>query len=401
MAATILSAFVTCAASLFLGQAALRLAGAGEWNWLAPPVGLSVAMLVAAPAIDVPGRSATTAVLLGVLTVAAAGWCLRSPPHRPPLPGLLAATPVALLVFVPFAAAGHAGTLGTSMNNDMSAHLLFAEGYLSSAVAAVTPLPTDYPFGPHAMVAAIGKGLGIEVDAAFAGWTLALPILNAWTALALARRASWLGRVVAATVVGMPFLVAAYYGQGAFKEVAQAGLVLAVALLLAGYGPVLGRARWVPLALLLGGIISVYSVTGLPWPLLIAGVWLVAAAATYLQRHSVREAVEAMRGEPAGDRARAGGVVRDSAAAAAAPDRVRHGARRHRRYPNRRHRQPDRPHPRLGGVRRLERGGLPGAGVGGVRRRLAGGRARARLRRGGLGDQALSGCCPLPPGARC
>jgi hypothetical protein len=295
MAATILSAIVTCAASLFLGQAALRLAGAREWSWLAPPVGLSVAMLIAAPAIDVPGRSASMAVLLGALTVAAGVWCLRSPSHRPPLSGLLAATPVALLVFVPFAAAGHAGTLGTSMNNDMSAHLLFAEGYLSSAVAAVTPLPTDYPFGPHAMVAAVGKGLGIRVDAAFAGWSLALPILNAWTAVALARRASWVGKVVAATVVGMPFLVAAFYGEGAFKEVAQAGLVLAVALLLAGYGPALGRGRWVPLALLLGGIVSVYSVTGLPWPLLMVGIWLAVSVATYLQRHRVREAVEAVR----------------------------------------------------------------------------------------------------------
>lgn len=295
MAATILSAVITCAASLFLGQAALRLAGAREWSWLAPPVGLSVAMLIAAPAIIVPGRSATTAVLLGVLTVAAIVWCLRSPPHRPPFPDLLAAAPVALLVLVPFAAVGHFGTLGTSMNNDMSAHLLFVEGYLSSAVAAVTPLPTDYPFGPHGMVAAIGKGSGIDTAAVFAGWSLALPILNAWTALAMARRASWLGKAVAATVVGLPFLVAAFYGEGAFKEVAQAGLVLAVALLLAGYGPALGRGRWVPLALLLGGIVSVYSVTGLPWPILILGIWLVVAAARYLQRHSVRDAVDAVR----------------------------------------------------------------------------------------------------------
>lgn len=297
MAATILSAVITCAASLFLGQAALRLSGAREWSWLAPPVGLSVAMLIAAPAIHVPGRSATTAVLLGALTVAAIIWCLRSPAHRPPLPDLLAAAPVALLVLVPFAAAGHAGTLGVSMLNDMAAHLLFVEGYLSSAVAAVTPLPTDYPLGPHAMVAAIVEGTGIETDAAFSGWALALPILNAWTALALARRASWLGKAVAATVVGLPFLVAAFYGEGAFKEVAQAGLVLAVALLLAGYGPGLGRGRWVPFALLLGGIVSVYSVTGLPWPLLFAGIWLLAAAGANLGRGRLRGAVAAARRE--------------------------------------------------------------------------------------------------------
>jgi len=297
MAATILSAVVTCVASLFLGQAALRLAGAREWNWLAPMIGLSVAMLIATPAIDVPGRTVTIAVLLGGLTVAATVWCLRAPAHRPPLPGLLAAVPVALLVLVPFAAVGHAGTLGVSINNDMVAHLGFVEGYLSSAVAAVTPLPTDYPLGPHAMVAAIAKGFGMGADAAFAGWMLALPILSAWTAVALARRASWFGKLVAATVVGMPFLVAAYYGQGAFKEVAQAGLVLAVALLLAGYGPVLGRGRWVPLALLLGGIVSVYSITGLPWPLLFVGIWLIVAVCQGLPGGQARATLDAIRGQ--------------------------------------------------------------------------------------------------------
>ena len=144
--------------------------------------------------------------------------------------------------------------------------MLFVEQYLSEAVTDVTPLRPDYPLGPHAMVALIAEGFGIRVDHAFAGWTMALPILNAWTALALVRRASWLKQAMTATVVGMPFLVAAYYGEGSFKEVLQAGLVLAVALLFSGYGPELGRGRWVPLALLVGGIVSVYSVTGLPWP---------------------------------------------------------------------------------------------------------------------------------------
>jgi len=57
-------------------------------------------MLIATPAIDVPGRTVTIAVLLGGFTVAAMIWCLRAPAHRPPLPELLAATPVALLVIV-------------------------------------------------------------------------------------------------------------------------------------------------------------------------------------------------------------------------------------------------------------------------------------------------------------
>jgi hypothetical protein len=297
MTATLFSAVITCLASLFIGQAALRLAGAREWSWLAPLVGISVVMLIATPAIHVPGRSATVAALVGALTVAAIVWCARAPAHRPPLAGLLAASPVMLMVLIPFLTAGREGILGTSLDNDMGSHMFFVEQYMSQAVTNVTPLRPDYPVGPHAMVALIADGLGIRVDRAFAGWSMALPILNAWTALALARRASWLKQVMVATVVGMPFLVAAYYGEGSFKEVLQAGLVLAVALAFSGYGPTLGRGRWVPLALLVGGIVSVYSVTGLPWPAMIAGLWVVGTVGWRIARRGTKGLKEAVRRE--------------------------------------------------------------------------------------------------------
>jgi hypothetical protein len=297
LASVLLSAAVTCFVVLFLGQATLRLAGASEWSWLAPPVGLSVAMLVATPAIHVPGRCVTVAILLGVLAIAAAVWCLRSPQHRPPLSGLLAAAPVGLLTLVPFLAAGRAGILGVTVDNDMTAHLAFVESYVSSAVSAVAPLPRDYPLGPHAFVALLTKGLGLKADLAFSGWTMALPVINAWIVLAVVRRASWFGKAVVATVVGMPFLVAAYYGEGSFKEVALAGLVLAIVLNLSGCGPRLGRGRWVPLALLVGGIVSVYSLAGLPWPLVIGGLWLVGLLAIQTRHRQLREMPLAARRE--------------------------------------------------------------------------------------------------------
>ncbi|HET6448410.1 MAG TPA: hypothetical protein VFG31_04805, partial [Conexibacter sp.] len=295
MIPTLLATAVTCVASVVLGQAALRLAGARCWSWLAPPIGMSVLLLLAAPATHLPGRCATTAAIGAVLTVAAAVWCLRTPAHRPPLSGLLAALPVAALTLVPFLAAGHWGTLGTSLNNDMAPHLKIAEAYLSHAPASVISVPADYPIGPHAVVSLLSKGLGVRVDQAFAGWTMALPIVSAWTALALARRASWPGQVLVATVVGMPFLLAAYYGEGAFKEVLQADLVLAVALLLGGYGPALGRGRLVPLALLVGGIVLVYSLTGLPWPVAFIGLFVAGAAIAELRRHGMRGTTRRLR----------------------------------------------------------------------------------------------------------
>ncbi|HEU5142530.1 MAG TPA: hypothetical protein VFU04_05170 [Solirubrobacterales bacterium] len=297
MAIILLSAVVVCFGALFLGQAALRLAGAREWNWLAPAVGLSVAMLVAAPTPHVPGRSATVAILLAVLAIAAAAWCLRSPPHRPSLRDLLAALPVAFLALVPFLAAGRGGILGVTVNNDMVVHLTIAESFLSSAAAETFPLPKDYPLGPHALAALLSKGTGAEVDLAFSGLTLALPVVSAWTVMAAARRAPWLGKVVAATVAGMPFLVAAYYGQGSFKEVAQAGLVLAVALSVSGCGPRLGRGRWVPLALLTGGIVSAYSPAGLPWVVAILGLWLAGSFAVQARRGRLHEVPQTVRRE--------------------------------------------------------------------------------------------------------
>jgi hypothetical protein len=291
----VLAAAVMCFVALFLGQAALRLAGAKEWNWLAPAVGLSVAMLAATPTTHIPGRSATVAAMLAILAVAAAVWCLRSPLHRPPLWDLLAALPVAFLVLVPFLAAGRGGVLGVTVNNDMTVHLVFVEGFLSSAVAEASPLPQDYPLGPHALAAALSKGLGIEADFAFSGWTMAVPIISAWTVLAVARNASWFAKAVAATVVGMPFLVAAYYGQGSFKEVAQAALVLAVALQVSGCGPRLGVGRWAPLALLTGGVISDYSPAGLSWVLVIFGVWFAGQVAILAWRRRLREVLETVR----------------------------------------------------------------------------------------------------------
>jgi hypothetical protein len=297
LVAVFVSAAVTCFAALFLGQAALRLVGAREWNWLAPAVGLAATLLVATPTNHVPGRALTVAIVLALATIAAAVWCLRSPPHRPPLGDLLAALPVAVLVVVPFLAANRGGILGVTVNNDMAVHLVFVEDFISSAATAITPLPKDYPLGPHASAALLAKGLGIHSDLAFSGWTMAIPVINAWTALAVVRRGSWFGKAVIATVVGLPFLVAAYYGQGSFKEVAQTGFVLAVALSLSGCGPRLGRSRWVPLALLVGGVISVYSLTGLPWILAMLGLWLAGLLAIEAWRRKLREVPGVVRRE--------------------------------------------------------------------------------------------------------
>jgi hypothetical protein len=293
--AILISAAVTCVVALSLGQAALRLAGASEWSWLAPPVGISIAMLIAVAADHVPGEATTVAIVLVVLTVAAIVWCGRVPAQRPPITPLLAAAPVFALLLVPFLAVGHGGVLGVNFDNDMAPHMDIAEAFLNGSVGSVAP--PDYPIGPHAMVALIGEGLGIRIDYVFAGWTMALPILSAWTALALLRRPVWLAQAATATVVALPFLVAGYYGEGAFKEVLQGGLVLATAIFFSGLGPRLGRGRWVPLALIVGGILSIYSVAGLPWPVAIGALWLAVIAIRQWRRAGLASLLPPLRRE--------------------------------------------------------------------------------------------------------
>lgn len=297
MASVFIGAAVTCFVALFLGGAALRLAGAREWNWLAPMVGLSVTLLLATPANHVPGHCTTMAIAIALLATAAAVWSLSSPAHRPPLTDLLAAAPVVFLVMVPFLAVDRGGILGVTVNDDMAVHLGFVEGFLHPSVTEVYRLPSDYPLGPHASAALLSRGLGIEPDLAFSGWTMAVPIISAWTVLAAARNAAWYGKAIAATVVSLPYLVAAYYGQGSFKEVAQAGLVVAVLLCVSGCGPRLGRGRWVPLALLVGGVISAYSPAGLTWVAAIIGLWLAGLLAIAAWQRRLREVPRAVRRE--------------------------------------------------------------------------------------------------------
>jgi hypothetical protein len=274
--AVLAAALLTCAGALIFGQAVCWVCGARAWTFLAPPVGLAVMMLLSIGAIHVPGHTVTLAVLFVLLALAGLGLLFRVPQLRPPSWQLLTAVPTGFMVLLPFLANARAGTLGVSFDNDMATHLRWAEAILSPSLAVVSGLDPSYPVGPHALCAVLARGLGTRVDYAFAGETMAVPVLIAWTALMALRRVGWIGKAWVATMVAIPFLVAGYYGQGSFKELMQALFVLAFAL---GLEEMFsreraGRLRWVPLALIVGGSLSAYSVTGLPWFLAILVLWL-------------------------------------------------------------------------------------------------------------------------------
>lgn len=295
MLALLVSAALVCAGAMLVGQLVLRLCGAPAWSWTAPAVGFAVLMLVSMTALHIPGGTVTTALALMALTVAGLVLAVREPAQRPPLTGLLAGIPLALMALVPFISTWRAGTLGVGFNNDMASHLLWAEAFQSEAVARLNPLSPHYPVGPHAVAAALAEGLGARIDFTFAGLTAALPVLLGWTALGALRATGLVRRTAFALVAGIPFIVAGYYGQGSFKELAQAMFALAVVLLLAR--PLLPTIwRWVPLGLLIAGTLSVYSAPGLAWPVPVIGAWLVVLLAIDVwQRGGVRHAVTVAR----------------------------------------------------------------------------------------------------------
>jgi hypothetical protein len=277
MIATYASAALICAASLLVGRAVLSLAGRREWTWLEPAVGFASILVVTGALARAPGHSTTATLGLVALLAAAALVCRRLPYSAPAAlgQGLAVALVVAVVLSIPFAISGRWGFLGQGFNNDLGLHLAWAE-WLRSGLG---PTPeAGYPLGPHGLAAAIAAAPGVGLAQAFIGQVFAIGVLTALTALAALRELGAGRRVLAATLVATTYLAASYFAQAAFKETAEALLVLAFALALrdpsrppAGAWPKLLFA--LPYLALLGGAFFAYSFAGLAWPLAILALW--------------------------------------------------------------------------------------------------------------------------------
>ncbi len=267
MIGTYAAVLAVCGASLALGQAAIALCGARRWSWLAPAVGLALLCALCWGTVRLGGDGTLAAVAVLVLTLAAiallwgrvegGGAALRA--------GWPVALAALLATALPFAVEGHFGILGTSFNPDMSQHLLAADRLAHGAGGQL--LHQGYPLGPHAIVVALNKGLGVGLVQGFSGLTVAVAVLASLTALAAFAELRAVPRTAGALLVGLAYVVASYFAQGAFKETIQALLVLAFALALRESGrswrdlPL----RFVPAALLAAGSVYVYSFPGLLW----------------------------------------------------------------------------------------------------------------------------------------
>ena len=308
MIGTYAAVVAICVASLAIGQAAIGLYGGRRWSWLAPAVGLALLCLICWWTVRLPGDGVASAVVVLVLTVTSAAYL------RGRLDGtgeaLRVGLPVALgallAASLPFAVEGHFGILGTSFNPDMSQHLLaadrLAEGHDSQL------LNQGYPLGPHSIVVALNKGLGIGLVQGFSGLTVAVAVLACLTALAAFAELPALPRAAGALLVGLAYVVASYFAQGAFKETMQAVFLLAFVLALREADRSWGDLplRYVPAALIAVGSIYTYSFPGL--------IWLGAAFVLYL----LVKAVLAVGGDDAGPSPVGEGVVSEAGPAALA-----------------------------------------------------------------------------------
>jgi hypothetical protein len=288
-------------ASGCVGQAVFCLCGRREWSWLAPAVGLAGLTAVAWATVRLPGDGTAAAIAIGALVVVAIGVVWRRTPGVGPAlvdgaPALIAAL---VLASLPFIVEARFGILGTGLNPDMSQHLFAADRLAHGEGSRL--MAQGYPLGPHALVVAASKATGAGLVHAFGGLALAVAACATLVPLGLLGRLTPWRRTLGAVLVGLPYLVASYLIQGAFKETMQALFVLAFAIALhqLASGSLAGRA-WrllgaVPLAVLAIGSVYAYSFPGLLWLAGAAGLWAVVELAAAWRRGSTPAAAAMAR----------------------------------------------------------------------------------------------------------
>ncbi|MDQ3729708.1 MAG: hypothetical protein M3355_08960 [Actinomycetota bacterium] len=292
MLGTYVSLAFILGASFVVGQAVFCLCGHRERSPLAPAVGLG---LLCAGAWGAAHLASTAWAGLGaaVLLTVVGATILQFEPASGEVDGAVpAAVGAVLLGSIPFLVEMRFGILGTSLNPDMSQHLFAADRIASGGEERL--VSEGYPLGPHALVASVAK-LGPSLVQAFGGLTLATAVAATLAPLGLLSRLERSRRIGAALLVGMAYLAASYFIQGAFKETMQALFVLAFAVGLAQLGnnaatEVVRDRRWtrlkaVPLAALAVGSFYAYSFPGLAWLLGALGIW---AAAELFRARSLR-----------------------------------------------------------------------------------------------------------------
>jgi hypothetical protein len=279
LAATYLTAVIVVALSVLVGRGIMAACGRRQWSGLEPAVGFAALIAVEGLLARFPGNR--EGLLLGLVAIFLLSlYLLRQPDARklPGSPWLWTAVGITvLLTAVPFIISGRWGLLGMGYNNDLGLHLAWAESLRSGFGTEPSP---GYPLGPHGLVASLSYIPGISLGTGFIGLVVAIPVLTAMTGWYALDRLSVGRRLLATVLVAFPYLMASYFVQSAFKEIATAMLLLAFTLALPSVLPLPASHRErlklsLPLLVLLAGIVFTYSFPGLAFPAAVTVAWLV------------------------------------------------------------------------------------------------------------------------------
>jgi hypothetical protein len=280
-AGTYVSAGIILLASLLVGRAVLHALGRREASFLEGAVGLATLILVCSVAIRLPGDEATSIACCAVLVVASIVFLLiRSESMLGPAVGI--AIPVALLsgllASLPFIASGHIGIPGVGLNNDMAMHLVDVDYLVDPSRPKPQSVVNGYPLGPHSLVGTVVSVLGTQPLYGWLGLLVAVPVLTGITSLAGLRELPGGRRLLAAALVAVAYLSASVLGIAGFKELIAGMFLIAFALGLREIerNPDGRIAILIGLALITAAMVPVYSLPGVGWLAITAGLWIVA-----------------------------------------------------------------------------------------------------------------------------
>ncbi len=290
MLAILATAVAIVGASFVIGRAFLFALGRARPTWLSGAVGFAVLVTACPLVIHLPGRAKTTAILV-VLAVLGSLVVMRSrffaqrseaePESAAPRAAHGAALATVLVTLVlgslPFLLNDSTGVLGEGVyTNDQAAQLYWTDWLQNGEGPEPSAVRFGYPTGPQALTAATAEVTGASLEHAFNGLLIAIAVLGALAALSALGELEPRRRVLAAVLVGLPYLGAAYLAQSAFKETAMGLLVLALAVVLSelGRGEVPRRAGIGALVALAAGSVFTYSLPGLAWFAVAVVVWL-------------------------------------------------------------------------------------------------------------------------------
>jgi len=282
MIETLIAVLLFVAFSILVGRAVMLACGRSEWSGVEPAVGYATMVTVGGLLAKLPAQTISLKVALFVMAGIGLYSLVRLGPKTVPRsPGLWIASAVTLaMVGIPFLLTGYWGLLGMGSNNDLGLHLAWTQ-WLSGGFG--TEPSVGYPLGPHALTAGLAHLPSMDIGPVFIGQVMALPILLSMTGYAaMGSLAGW-RRVLAAVLVGLPYLVASYFAQAAFKEIAMGLFLLALIILLPQAKPLPGDWRkrvpvLAPFVILTLGAVFTFSFPGLAFILVVTAVWLMTDA---------------------------------------------------------------------------------------------------------------------------